>query len=169
MKRTHTVAVSSLFALAAACVSPGTPVPVSGTPADVTTLVGEWYGEYSAPDAGRSGSIVFTLAAVGDTARGDVVMVPVGLGRPLHPAHDDPEERYLMRPPQTLTISFIVVEGEQVSGRLDRYHDPEFDCSRVAQFVGIARADTIAGTFVSWAAAPHPAIRGTWRMVRTRP
>jgi len=39
-------------------------------------LTGEWAGDYSSVESGRSGSISFTLRAAGDSAFGDVVMIP---------------------------------------------------------------------------------------------
>ena len=72
--------------LSAACASnPSPPVPVTGTRADVSTLVGEWTGEYRSAESGRSGSILFKLDAGTDTARGDVVMVSRDAGM----SHDD--------------------------------------------------------------------------------
>src|ERR1043166_5630706 len=52
------------------------PVPVVGGEADIARLAGQWLGEYSSAETGRSGSIVFTLTSGSDTATGDVVMTP---------------------------------------------------------------------------------------------
>src|SRR5213596_4144595 len=68
-----------------ACGASRAPVPLVGASSDVTALTGEWAGDYSSAESGRNGSISFTLRAAGDSAFGDVVMVPVGLGRPLLP------------------------------------------------------------------------------------
>src|SRR5690349_21787019 len=54
------------------------PVPMAGDRASLDRLAGEWAGSYENPDAGRGGSIVFTLTAGQDRAHGDVVMVPRG-------------------------------------------------------------------------------------------
>ena len=67
----------------AACASSQTPVPVVGARADVAALAGRWDGSYSSSTTGRSGSISFTLTARGDSAYGDVVMIPVGWNRPI--------------------------------------------------------------------------------------
>src|SRR5260370_38709233 len=81
--------VSPLLALAlGACGASRSPVPLVGAASDVSALTGEWGGDYSSAESGRSGSITFTLRAAGDSAFGDVVMVPSALGRPLVPCRD---------------------------------------------------------------------------------
>src|SRR3954471_8486428 len=72
-----------------ACGASRSPVPLTGSTADVSALTGEWAGDYSSSESGRSGSISFTLRSAGDTAFGDVVMVPTALGRPLMPWRGD--------------------------------------------------------------------------------
>ena len=69
--------------LTACSPAPQTPVPLVGAASDVATLAGHWEGAYSSAATGRSGSISFALTASGDSAFGDVVMIPRGLGRPL--------------------------------------------------------------------------------------
>ena len=64
----------------AACGTRQAAVPVVGR--DVALLVGEWSGFYESAETGRSGSILFSLGAESDTARGDVVMIPAGSGTP---------------------------------------------------------------------------------------
>src|SRR5881397_4256440 len=74
----------AVAALLAACgPATQTPVPLVGAKRDVAALAGHWEGSYSSAATGRSGSISFTLTASGDSAFGDVVMVPRGFGRPL--------------------------------------------------------------------------------------
>ncbi|HEX9610830.1 MAG TPA: hypothetical protein VF978_03000, partial [Gemmatimonadales bacterium] len=75
----------SLLLFLAACAASQTPVPVIGAATDVEALAGAWVGEYSSAASGRSGSISFTLRAHGDSAFGDVVMIPAAWGRPLAP------------------------------------------------------------------------------------
>ena len=73
-----------------ACAASRNPVPLIASSPDVSALIGEWVGDYSSGESGRSGSITFTLRALGDTAFGDVVMVPTGLGRPVTPYSEGP-------------------------------------------------------------------------------
>ena len=97
----------------AACTSPGTVVPVIG---DATALVGEWMGSYSSDETGRTGSMVFTLAAGSDSAFGDVVMVPQ-TEDPTPAAHLGVDVAHLHRLPRLLTITFVQCGGDAVSGR----------------------------------------------------
>ena len=50
------------LAVMAACSWRRTPVPVISDSGSTTALVGEWTGEYSSTQTGRSGSITFQLA-----------------------------------------------------------------------------------------------------------
>jgi len=50
------------------CAARPSPVPLQADANALATLAGEWSGEYSSAATGRSGSIVFTLAAGRDTA-----------------------------------------------------------------------------------------------------
>jgi len=59
-----------------ACGASRIPVPLVGASGDVSALSGEWAGDYSSAESGRSGSISFTLRAATDSAFGDVVMIP---------------------------------------------------------------------------------------------
>lgn len=65
-----------LTILLGACAASQASVPMVGTAGDVAALSGQWSGEYSSAASSRSGSISFTLRAAGDSATGDVVMVP---------------------------------------------------------------------------------------------
>ena len=46
-----------------ACSASQTPVPMSGSAADLSHLAGEWMGEYSSKETGRSCSIVVHMIA----------------------------------------------------------------------------------------------------------
>jgi hypothetical protein len=141
---------------------------LSGSVADVRGLVGEWAGEYTSDGLGRSGSITFTLAADGDTARGDVIMIPRGLHAPLQPARE-PQDGLRTRAPEVLTINFVRVTGNQVDGSLAPYVDPECGCILYTSFVGRLAGNMIGGTFVSLNAAMGTMRQtGTWNVVRRR-
>jgi len=87
MARPFTLLPLLVFTLSA-CGASRSPVPLVGASTDMTVLTGEWAGEYSSGESGRSGSITFTLRAAGDSAFGDVVMIPSGLGRPVKPYNE---------------------------------------------------------------------------------
>ena len=137
----------------AACAGPQTAVPLVGTARDVAALTGAWAGEYSSTASGRSGSISFTLRAAGDTAFGDVVMIPVGFGRPLSPWQQEQQPPAPAGPPrpqpEVLTISFVHVERGRVDGTLAPYADPESGARLVTTFSGELRGDTIEGTYTT--------------------
>src|SRR5882762_6136313 len=65
-----------------ACGASRAPVPLVGQSADVSALTGDWSGDYSSAESGRSGSNSFTMRATGYSALGDVVVVTAALGRP---------------------------------------------------------------------------------------
>ena len=73
------ITIAALVSLTAACAANPSPVHVAGATSEIDRLAGEWTGEYTSVETGRSGSITFTLRAGSDTAFGDVVMIPRAL------------------------------------------------------------------------------------------
>jgi len=121
---------------------------VVGASSDLSALAGDWVGDYSSVESGRSGSITFTLRAATDSAFGDVVMVPAGLGRPLLPWRGENMAGGAQIPTSTvLTIRFVRVEAGHVSGTLDPYADPQTGARLLTTFSGELKGNTIAGTY----------------------
>ena len=150
----------------AGCASVPSTTPISGNPAAIDQLAGEWEGVYTSEETGRSGSIAFVLRAGSDTARGDVVMMP----RHALDASGS-SERYPRATGATaelLTIRFVFVSDGEVRGVLDPYRDPDCGCTLTTTFRGMVQGDVIEGSFVSEGEGMHhlPA-RGRWRVVRT--
>jgi hypothetical protein len=148
------------------CGGAQTPVPVVGRQADISQLAGEWYGEYSSVESGRSGSIVFKLVAGSDSATGDVVMTPQWVTRQgtgqMPPSQTAPVS-------QPLSIRFVRVSGGQVSGALDPYPDPNCGCTLHTTFIGRLRSDTLEGTYTSLHEQTRDVQKGRWRVVRKQP
>ena len=130
---------AALGALLLACTAPRqAPVPLVGAARDVAALEGQWDGSYSSAENGRSGSISFTLTATRDSAFGDVVMIPRGLGRPLQAWNNGAAPSGAAAPrPAVLTINFVRVAEGRVTGTLAPYADPETGVQAVH---GIRRA-----------------------------
>jgi hypothetical protein len=149
MARLSTLLPLVAFALSA-CGASHTPVPLVGAASDVSSLTGEWAGEYSSGESGRSGSITFTLRSTSDTAFGDVIMIPTGLGRPVKPYSEQPVAGSNAPAPTTvLTIRFVRVEQGRVSGTLDPYADPQTGERLFTTFTGELKGNTIEGTYTT--------------------
>lgn len=147
---TRYTAVTVAATLLAACAANQPPVPVVGSTADVAALAGEWNGEYSSAASGRSGSISFTLRAAGDSATGDVVMIPVGWGKPLLPWRGDAAAPAAPRvQAEVLTINFVRVQGGHVNGTLAPYADPQTGERLSTTFSGELKGNTIEGTYTT--------------------
>ncbi|MFN0177620.1 MAG: hypothetical protein ACKVZ0_02395 [Gemmatimonadales bacterium] len=152
----------SLAAMIAGCNGPSIPVPVRGA---VEPLVGRWVGEYTSPEAGRNGSIVFTLEAGRDTAFGDVLMIPANIELPPSAARsDDPTGRA----PKVLKISFVRCEGSEVTGWLDPYPDPDTGEKTSTTFDGTIKGDRLEGTFVSYLELSGTRRTGKWVVQRKK-
>lgn len=151
-------AAAALFLAACAFRPPA--VPVLGDTGDLARLSGEWSGEYWSVDSGRSGSILFRLAAGSDSATGDVLMIQQG--QAVHPHADDqhPMSEYL-------PITFVRVAGSQVRGVLEPYRDPNCGCLLDTSFEGVLGGDTIAGTYRSRHVETGTVQDGRWRVRRT--
>lgn len=151
----------ALAAALTACASPGTPVPMAGTPTEIATLAGEWSGQYSSVETGRSGSIVFRLTAGTDSATGDVMMSAMTGG----PRPDDVMTGSALTPPQVIAIRFVSIEGGRVSGRLAPYTEPTCNCQLITVFEGRLNGSTLSGTYTS--RTPDGRIQnGRWEVTR---
>ena len=149
MIRSPTLPTLLVLALTA-CGASRAPVPLVGASADVGALTGEWAGDYSSAESGRSGSIGFTLRAAGDSAFGDVVMIPSAWGRPLVPWRGENATGANQQPASTvLTIRFVRVEHGHVSGTLDPYADPQTGARLLTTFSGELNGNQITGTYTT--------------------
>ena len=156
MLRFQTLALVPFAALLTACSASRAHVPMVGAAGDVSALAGNWVGEYSSSESGRSGSISFSLKSATDSAVGDVVMIPNGLGSPLSPWQPDNTVNAANPAPGTqapaskvLTIRFVSVQSGQVSGTLDPYADPQTGARLVTTFTGQLKGNTITGTYTT--------------------
>lgn len=156
--------------LLAACggSGPAQPVPLMGTAADLNALAGHWNGTYQADGGGRSGTIAFNLQAGRDTAFGDVIMVPVAWT-----AGGERGERAAGRvtevtPPRALSIKFVRVAGDRVSGQLDPYHDPECGCHLLTVFEGRLEGKEFRGTYITYHEESGHKVTGTWQAKREK-
>ena len=149
MIRSPTLPTLLVLALTA-CGASRAPVPLVGASADVGALTGEWAGDYSSAESGRSGSISFTLRAAGDSAFGDVVMIPSAWGRALVPWRGENATGVNQQPASTvLSIRFVRVEHGHVSGTLDPYADPQTGARLLTTFSGELNGNQITGTYTT--------------------
>jgi hypothetical protein len=162
------IGIASLTAALAACAAPAPPVPVVGAPSDVAQLAGEWEGQYSSVETGRSGSIFFHIVPGTDSSHGDVLMDPAVIG--LRRAAGDPAAlgQPAVRPGQAISITFVRVAGGRVSGRLDPYTDPACNCPLYTTFEGALTGDTLQGTYSSHHETGGYTQHGEWRVVRKK-
>ena len=154
------------LALCTACAANPPPVPITGPAADVRALAGEWAGEYQSVETGRSGSIQFKLEAGSDTASGQVVMVPADIaGIRANPPGEVPPAMAGIS--QVLTIRFVRVSGNTITGTIDPYRSPDCACTLHTVFTGELRDNRIAGTFTSQHSGDDRNVqKGTWSVRR---
>lgn len=155
---------AALLAVLTGCGGSQSPVPVVGRGVDISKLAGQWSGDYSSVETGRSGSITFTLSAGSDTASGDVVMTPrFNAGAP---AGQSAAPTTMAPASQAIDIKFVRVTGGQVSGALAPYTDPTCNCPLHTTFVGRLVGDTLSGTYMSRHENSQDTQQGRWRVVR---
>jgi hypothetical protein len=131
-----------------------------GAAQDISTLVGEWSGEYTSTVAHRSGTIWFKLDAARDTAYGDVLMIPreptTTMTYPTAP--DEWKDRS-----RVLTIKFVRVEGQLVTGAIDPYESPDDGALLLTVFRGTVKGDRVEGEFMILdASQDRQPQQGTW-------
>jgi hypothetical protein len=176
MKTSKAFIALTSVALLSACASLRTPVPVVGPTSNLSALVGDWSGEYSSTETGRSGSISFKLQAGKDTAFGSVIMVP-RTQEGVTASGVVPADRPIVKgmaaqsPGELITIRFVRMEGSHVVGTLDPYRDPDCGCQLTTTFSGeFTGASTIEGTFHSVGSEmSHIPTSGRWKVSRVVP
>jgi len=144
------------------------PVQIYGESVDLKLLDGEWKGDYSSKDTGRSGTIEFVLKAEEKRAYGDVMMVPRGAKEPYHPVGYRDKIKIDPNFPKFLAIEFVEIEGGKVMGELAPYWDPEMQRRMYTSFEGILEGDTIEGTFESRIDQSPIYFTGQWTVFRKK-
>src|ERR1044071_4399138 len=110
------LSVIALAALLAGCRYQPSPVPLIASAGDISALSGDWSGEYSSVQSGRSGSMTFTIRAGSDTAFGDVLMTPRrGAGIRAADANTLEHARHETLP-ELLKVTFVRVSGGILEG-----------------------------------------------------
>src|SRR6266436_9281078 len=128
MLRVSSIIAVGLAASAIACASNPPQTEVSASDFNLNPLYGEWRGDYSSAETGRSGTIAFTLRAGESFASGNVVMIP----KP--DSLLTPEERELLSDmpssgPAVLKFQFMRKEGTNLTGTLVPYRSPDCNCT----------------------------------------
>ncbi len=162
--RARVLAVAVLGVVA--CRYQPSPVLLQGTRPEIAGLAGDWSGEYSGTQSGRTGSISLRVIAGRDTAFGDVVMVG-NTGQRLVAADDAREHLAHARSADVLRMTFVRVAEGRVSGALEPYTAPDCQCVVSTTFSGAVQGDVIEGTFVTRAAGGLEQT-GRWRVTRQR-
>jgi hypothetical protein len=162
MKRLIVVlAIAGAAASPSACASHLPETEVSASDFDLNPLVGEWRGEYANPEAGRSGTIAFTLRAGESSASGKVVMIP---------GKADTLAAAAAMARSVINISFMRKQGNKVTGTLDPYVDPTCACRVTTNFEGaFTDARTIEGTFTTVPSTSGSNVTGgKWKVTRVK-
>ncbi len=158
--------LAALLGTGTACRYQPSPVTLRGRPPEIAALAGEWGGEYSGSQSGRSGSISLRITAGGDTAYGDVVMVS-NIGQRLVAAHGEREHLAHARSADVLRIAFVRVAEGRVTGMLEPYVAPDCECRVTTSFSGTIQGDVVEGTFTTRGAGGLEQ-SGRWRVSRGR-
>lgn len=167
MQRVVPIAGLAASMVACATKTPGTEVTASDF--DLNPLVGEWRGNYSSAQTGRTGTIAFTLRAGQSSASGNVVIIP----RPdslLTPAEREMLSNVSNPGRTAVSIHFLRKEGGNVNGTLDSYRDPDCDCMVTTTYQGtFTDGRTIEGTYTTVPSTPGSSVTGgKWRVIRVK-
>jgi hypothetical protein len=169
MKRlTFVPAIAAVTLMASGCASRQPEIELTASDFDLNPLVGEWRGNYSSSETGRSGTIAFTLRAGESAASGNVVMIP--RTEPSLATEAPADSPTTSRRREVLTIHFVRKEGSNVVGTLDPYLDPECACQVSTTFQGEFRGSgSIEGTYTTVPSRPGGGVStGRWRVTRVK-
>jgi hypothetical protein len=167
MRKTFIVGLISFFAMFLLSCGSSQPagVHVIGTPEDLVPITGEWSGTFESAGTGRSGSITFHLTENPEGAHGDVLMVPKQ--ELLFDGDHHQRPRSMTSGSNLLSIEFVRISGNEISGKIEPYPDPETpEATLETHFSGRLAGDWIEGTFVTYSDHGVSPRRGTWRVHR---
>lgn len=167
--RVRSAVLMALAVILAACSSAPPPpaVSVDANPKDLSSMAGDWSGEYFSGDTGRTGSIRLNLNPEEGAVSGTVLMFPKGRSSAMEPANRQASpSTSAPRGGQPLSIRFIMIEDGVVSGTLEPYKDPDCDCFLSTTFTGRVHGDVIQGTFVSHGGPGRTTQDGRWKVTR---
>jgi len=156
------LALAGIAVSATGCATGAPPeTEMSSSDFDLNPLVGEWSGDYTNPEAGRSGTIAFTLRAGESSASGKVVMIP---------GKADSLASAAAMARSVINIKFMRKEGNKVTGTLDPYRDPQCDCTVITNFEGtFTDARTIEGSFTTVPSRTGANVTGgKWKVTRRK-
>jgi hypothetical protein len=155
------LALAGLASSTTGCASRPPETEMSASDFDLDPLVGEWNGDYTNPEAGRSGTIAFTLRAGESSASGRVVMIP---------GKADSLASAAAMARSVINIKFMRKEGNKVTGTLDPFRDPQCECTVTTNFEGtFTDARTIEGTFTTVPSKTGANVTGgKWKVIRRK-
>lgn len=137
---------AALLALAAACSVQPAPQLAPSQPADLAAMNGNWVGEYTNSETGRSGSIAMSLRSWSDSAAGDLVLVPNGSSPLL--AVDVAGHVARGVSAEVLRLSFKPVAGGMVEATVEPYFSSDCTCAVTMVLQATPEKNLIAGEFV---------------------
>jgi hypothetical protein len=161
----------ALIAIFAGCRYAPNKIPiVAAGSTDLAALAGEWNGDYTSVETGRSGSIFFRLKSQHDSAAiGEVLMAaPRASMSPNAAVTEAPRWSTPLPTDQVLTINFVRAEQGMVSGLLDPYRDPTCGCLVETRFSGHITGDVIEGTFTTRQRETGTVQNGRWKVNRAK-
>jgi hypothetical protein len=139
---------------------------LSGPPADLRFLEGEWIGTYhSYQEHGRSGALLFRLEPGDDEVTGCALMRLAG--QEMAEALPMTGDLWSHIPPERLiTVTFVPAADGTVRGTLGNHHDPVCGCDLRTVFTGRVQGSVMEGTYVSEHLNGAERNTGRWRVAR---
>jgi hypothetical protein len=160
----RTIVTTLAVTLAIGCQSQFMPVKLQGDPFSISSLVGDWTGEYWGAAGGRGGSLAFTLRSGSDSLYGDVTMADPA-GQPIRAADAADAHHAHVSSSQQLRIDFVSAQADSVRGTLEPYISPDCQCIVSTTFMGQVIGNQMKGIFTTRNAGRVRA-EGTWEMKR---
>jgi len=102
-----------------------------------------WEGTYTNDITGKGGKLVIVATSTGENeSSAEVIMTPMGAKAPIAPADpNEPRPAKAQGLPGTFWMS-----GDEVTGTVSAYVDPECKCTVVPEFKGTVSGNTYAGS-----------------------
>lgn len=138
---------------------------VTGTKIDLAQLSGTWEGNFQSTVTQRSGNITLNLSRADNKAEGSILLQYQKKHKKIQAPkpHNVKKSGAMQTKTKPLSVEFIAIEGNKISGTVTPYKDPIFTGKTTfTTYEGILIGNRMEGTFTSRIGQNGNTYTGSW-------
>jgi hypothetical protein len=144
---------------------------------DVEKLAGKWEGEYTSSITQRSGAVIFDLTktssghALGRITKTEYVTSTTkekrgATHKSIGPKHKTVPVTKTSKQETPLSIDFMGLEGDKISGEVTPHYDPKFNATVFTTYEATLKDNRMEGTFTTRIGQNGNSYTGSWWTIR---